>query len=239
LNHLFSITLVADFSYLTSDNANIDNVQTRVEVLWRTLVADTFNAQHPAPPECGKQFLAHVSSMVLKAFNEYKYGTKEKSLKDRLSGRMHAFLYQNFNRSIKEKKIAPLIKLFDSEPPTSCYGSETFIQSLDEVGGIYKSEPGGLGLGDWARPFEAFRQELGITFASRLLFRTDTGLLGVGPLELDIGAEVWILAGANTPAVLREGSTGKKQFLGEAYAHGVMHGEALELGLDFDDIILE
>jgi hypothetical protein len=100
--------------------------------------------------------------MMLKKFKEYKYGTKENSIKTRLSSRMHMFLYQSFNRSINEKKITPLMELFDSGPPTSCYGRETFIQSLGEVGEIYKSEPGGLGLGDWPRPFEDFRQELGI-----------------------------------------------------------------------------
>jgi hypothetical protein len=97
--------------------------------------------------------------MMLKTFKEYKYGTKENSIKARLSSRMHAFLYRSFNRSIKEKKITPLMELFDSEPPTSCYGRETFIQSPDEVGEIYKSEPRGLGLGDWARLFEDFKRE--------------------------------------------------------------------------------
>jgi hypothetical protein len=75
-----------------------------------------------------------------------------------------------------------------------------------------------------------------ISFGNRLGFRTDTDLPDVGPLELDIGAEV-CLAGENTPVVLRDGSSGKKKFLREAYVHGVMHGEALELGLDFDDIV--
>jgi hypothetical protein len=39
--------------------------------------------------------------------------------------------------------------------------------------------------------------------------------------------------------VLRNGSAGKKQFLGEAYVHGQMHGEVLNFQPVFVDIVLE
>lgn len=38
----------------------------RVGALWRTLVADTYNGQHPASSECGRQFTAHVSGLILR-----------------------------------------------------------------------------------------------------------------------------------------------------------------------------
>jgi len=61
----------------------------------------------------------------------------------------------------------------------------------------------------------------------------------MGPLEIEMTDEVWILAGAKTPLVLRDGSPERKKLLGEAYVHGLMHGEVLDLGLDFVNVILE
>lgn len=171
--------------------------------------------------------------------NEYgKKGRNHRSLKGRLTGRMHALLFETFNRPINEKKIVPLWKLIDSEPDTSRCGGATFYPKPHDISDVYVKEFSG-GLGEWTRPFEYFRLEHNITLGTRLLFRTDTVLLGVRPLELEISDEVWILAGANTPAVLRNGSAGKKQFLGVGGVYGAAHGEALDLRLGFVEIVLE
>ena len=50
---------------------------------------------------------------------------------------------------------------------------------------------------------------------------------------------VWVLVGANTPVVLRELENGRHQFLGEAYVHGIMHGEATDLVSELTNIMLE
>jgi hypothetical protein len=214
----------------------IQTLQTRVEVLWRTLVADTFQGQHPAPPECGEQFLAHASAIVGRIMKKYK--TNKDSFHTRVTGRMHSFLYRTLGRSINENKIGPWIKLFGSEPNTSHYKSEVFVQKLEEI--IARSTDQSIRTEEeWSRPFADFRREVDVTLGPRRLFRTTRGLLGMGPLEIEMGDEVWILAGANTPVVLRNGSTGKKKLLGEAYVHGLMHGEVLNFGLDLDDITLE
>jgi len=68
---------------------------------------------------------------------------------------------------------------------------------------------------------------------------TDTALLGVGPINAMVGDEVWVLAGARTPVVLRPSASGRHQLLGEAYVHGAMHGQALDCGLPLQDITLE
>lgn len=92
---------------------------------------------------------------------------------------------------------------------------------------------------EWSRPMADFRREVDLTLGTRRLFRTEGGLLGIGPLEINMGDEVWILAGAKTPLVLRDGSPGRKKLLGEAYVHGLMHGEVLDTGLDLVNVILE
>ncbi|KAK4446257.1 heterokaryon incompatibility protein-domain-containing protein [Podospora aff. communis PSN243] len=75
-----------------------------------------------------------------------------------------------------------------------------------------------------------------IMFMSRMLelkrghrmFRTPNNYLGMGPTSSQIGDEVWVLKGARTPFILRRKEPGRYQVIGEAYVHGIMHGEALQ-----------
>ena len=50
--------------------------------------------------------------------------------------------------------------------------------------------------------------------------------MGTGQPSVRDGDEVWFLHGAYLPVVLRPLATGKYRFMGEAYVHGVMYGEA-------------
>lgn len=74
----------------------------------------------------------------------------------------------------------------------------------------------------------------------RCLFQTEYHFMGYGPESLVMGDQVWIMLGANVPLLLRQLPNGRHQVTGEAYIHGLMHGEALRRG-DFklQDIVLE
>ena len=50
--------------------------------------------------------------------------------------------------------------------------------------------------------------------------------LGTGQPSVRGGDEIWFLHGAFSPVVLRRLPTGNYRFMGEAYVHGVMYGEA-------------
>ncbi|KAF8856023.1 hypothetical protein BDZ45DRAFT_675824 [Acephala macrosclerotiorum] len=54
--------------------------------------------------------------------------------------------------------------------------------------------------------------------------------LGLAPDSVAIGDEVWILAGSQVPFILRsvDGSLRRYKLIGEAYVHGIMHGEGME-----------
>ena len=56
-------------------------------------------------------------------------------------------------------------------------------------------------------------------------FRT-RNTLGVAQPSVRSGDEIWFLHRASTPVILRPLTTGKYRFMGEAYVHGVMFGEA-------------
>jgi len=42
-----------------------------------------------------------------------------------------------------------------------------------------------------------------------------------------VGDEVWVIAGADVPMVLRQRGGGKWSLVGECYVHGIMKGEAV------------
>jgi hypothetical protein len=76
-------------------------------------------------------------------------------------------------------------------------------------------------------------------FMSRNSFRTrlfitdcPTAVLGTGPDGTRVGDIVCVLFGSAVPLVLREvGNKGHYKLIGECYVAGIMHGEALDMGL--------
>jgi hypothetical protein len=88
---------------------------------------------------------------------------------------------------------------------------------------------------------EQMRQEIEHANDRRSLFRTSVGSLGIGPQSLQILDEVWILNGATVPFVLRPREDGTFQLIGEAYLHGLMHGELTSWRTDeiiYEDVCL-
>ncbi|KAF4617059.1 hypothetical protein G7Y89_g15091 [Cudoniella acicularis] len=55
-------------------------------------------------------------------------------------------------------------------------------------------------------------------------------MLGIGPDSLKKEDEVWAVAGADVPMVLRPRGEGKWRLVGECYVHGIMRGEAVRNG---------
>ncbi|KAK5652658.1 hypothetical protein OQA88_10252 [Cercophora sp. LCS_1] len=62
-----------------------------------------------------------------------------------------------------------------------------------------------------------------ITRESRCPFTLSTGLLGSGPLDMEIGDEVYLLQEIPTPMALRRSDEGTFRFIGAALVHGLMH----------------
>ncbi len=60
---------------------------------------------------------------------------------------------------------------------------------------------------------------------NRSLFITENGRVGIGNNILQPGDQVWLLAGAKVPFLLRGANAYTMQVVGEAYVDGVMYGE--------------
>ncbi|KAM0428826.1 hypothetical protein ACHAPT_006626 [Fusarium lateritium] len=62
--------------------------------------------------------------------------------------------------------------------------------------------------------------------SEKCMFATNKGQLGLGPKSTREGDEVWILAGADAPFILRRRENERYTLIGEAYVHGAMFAEA-------------
>jgi hypothetical protein len=74
----------------------------------------------------------------------------------------------------------------------------------------------------------------------RKLFITKGGHLGLGPVSMAVGDDVCIVKGAKVPFVLGSHQEGPDTYelRGEAYVHGLMHGEYSKVKKKFDWITL-
>lgn len=86
--------------------------------------------------------------------------------------------------------------------------------------------------------FGAQRAEIGMLksvlerHVRRKCFASGAGHVGLGPTDTKSGDVVVVLMGSSVPVILRPGltPTGPWKYVGEAYCHGFMHGEALREG---------
>jgi hypothetical protein len=62
----------------------------------------------------------------------------------------------------------------------------------------------------------------------RSVYTTEGGLLALASLQVVPGDEIWLVRGSRTPVVLRQAKEKEGYLLlGQAYVHGIMHGEAM------------
>ena len=74
---------------------------------------------------------------------------------------------------------------------------------------------------------------------NRRFFLTESGLIGLGLVETEEGDFICVLYGGNRPYILRRIDQRKKfQFIGEAYVHGIMYGEAVPEGVEDEEVTL-
>jgi hypothetical protein len=66
------------------------------------------------------------------------------------------------------------------------------------------------------------------TIAELEIFFSETGYLGLGPIDMLPGDIVCIFLGGTVPFIVRPREGCGYQLIGECYVHGVMFGEAME-----------
>ncbi|KAF9870431.1 hypothetical protein CkaCkLH20_12098 [Colletotrichum karsti] len=214
-----SFTQWADF-LLQCDPVYKPTNQCRVEAFWRTLIVDRDAFNHPAPTSLQKAFHHWISDHVVwEVYCAMKKGTDTADYMTRL------------------QSIQRLADSDVSKTVPSCEVIESYLERLREMDKQEEAE--GL--------FEGFRHQcqayVNLAFETlwdRRPFLTDTGYLGLGCQSLQLGDSLWIVAGCPSPMALRGLPTsGFHRVVGEAYLHGIMHGEAVSEQAEWREICIK
>jgi len=234
---------------------------TFAEALWRTLIADTEqpSGRCPASAWLGRAFaemmVLHLVLLKHSARDNFDVkrhiGVGKKLLKglwDQLREDPGAF----FNPGIEKQDVARYTQLVEKElhylaerrkrrrgvralmERTSMTLAE--ISLVDRSGVFLRPRSGTIITGGRA---EVYHNMVKAICERRRLFLTTGIYLGLGAMSAQQGDQVWILPGTNSPFILRSAGNGQFRLVGEAYVHGIMHGEAdMNGSLRFQDIEL-
>lgn len=87
---------------------------------------------------------------------------------------------------------------------------------------------------------DVFASDIAVAAANRTFFCTERGHLGLGPRIIREHDQCWIPQGSKAPCILRPIDGEKYKIIGEAYIHGLMRGEVVEVLSedDFEDIVI-
>lgn len=192
-----------------SDRHTVRNQQTRCEILWRTLLADTVNVDRPAPGNCGEAFaytlykrLDLLSSLVkherLTASHSGQYPTDEEQ--ETASAKFLRNLEAVEALEEMERHDWDAVQLKPGLLGTAAPVLTTVLSDLSE----YLQNPReAKGMSMPPTTLE-FWKRMNQVEKERSLFVTENhGYLGCGPAALEPGDEIWLLEGATVPFVLR------------------------------------
>jgi hypothetical protein len=196
-----------------------------IAAFWRTLIKDTFHEER-ADEKAGRTFVALLTMWVWElemalGMHPLEDNSEEGKIED---------------DTIEEDKIAPtrdaysqaqaLIKDLSARDKSGTVSSWEVIQDTIRLGNEeYGGELPECLVADYELMSESFRA----AYVGRRLFRTQSNYLGIGPQSLKNGDKVWVVAGAAVPLVLRLSGNGKWRLVGEAYVHGIMNGEVVDM----------
>ncbi|KAJ4366268.1 hypothetical protein N0V83_007904 [Neocucurbitaria cava] len=211
------LALSLDLPY--PDPGNTGNNPSRVEVLWRTLTTDIYNHTYPAPLEAGSLFIDYILNL---------------QIRHRLMPWSSADEFQPHHSPLSESIYPEWRTLLKLEPSNSPYCLEKYTERLTAVvESMFNGTYSPIGLAQ-------LQHELDQSGGSkRRLFKTRGGFMGTGPRSLRLGDEIWILYRGGLPFVLRPQPNGHYHLIGESFVYGVMHGEALRMGLPRENITIE
>jgi hypothetical protein len=203
--------------------------QTRFEAFWRTLAMDIWDHTCPAPQELGRHFAKTIIYMHM--FMPLEAG----------------FLI-GMEKQVRNWEVLKALSGVE-QGSIEAYAANAAPFAEDPVKLPTKHMPvftGSMMDGNWGD----FKDEVADHIADSIttwrnlqsrkpVLVSDNGLLGVGPEIATEGDELWVLAGARVPFVLRTGKEkGVYTLVGEAYVHGIMHGEALREEEKLEEIII-
>lgn len=202
------------------------------ERFWRTLVKNSFRNQ-PASEEAEEAFAALVRDRT-QGLCAHVNGLKESV---QILRAKKGDLVQLEQQSSELEELQPrleqtkklLQQLSGSVPQIYAWSEACRHCEEDERSGTTRVEDINDNSDDDANATISMLRDIESSFwaaySGRRLFRTKTGLFGISNQAVQKGDSVWILAGAETPFVLKNRNGNEWLVIGEAYVHGIMEGE--------------
>jgi hypothetical protein len=121
----------------------------------------------------------------------------------------------------------PILNHFSSGPNTDRVRAEPEHKYGYDVLAGFVTPPDNVTNQEQWRLEKSAKYRKNIKIGRRRTFSTINGFLGLGPQRDEIyeGDMVCILAGAQTPYILRKAGSGRQFLIGDCYVHGIMDGE--------------
>jgi hypothetical protein len=214
---IVKLTLSLDLPYPSPSQNGTQ--PSRIEILWRTLTTDIYAHTHPAPPAVGSLFIDYILNL---------------QIRHRLMPWSSNDSFQPHSSPLSDSIYPEWQTLLSLETPDSPYSLQKYKERLTSV--VESMFNGSYSPMQLAQLQHELDQSGG---KKRRIFKTKGGYMGTGPRSLQAGDEVWILHGGGLPFVLRPLPNGNFGLVGEAFVYGMMHGEALELGLTRRGVTIE
>ncbi|KAL1873513.1 hypothetical protein Daus18300_003876 [Diaporthe australafricana] len=204
------------------------------ESFWRTIIKNSFRNQ-PAENEAEHAFTTLVINRV-QALYAQVHGLKEsiQILKDN-----NADLIQMKQHMSELEVVEPLLertkgllsKVSEKVPQISAWSNVRERYGQTEESSTTREDSNDDAINDDEYETSSLLRDIESSFwaaySGRRVFRTKMGFFGISNQALEKGDRVWILAGAETPFVLRNRKGDEWRVIGEAYVHGFMKGEAV------------
>ncbi|KAK3617500.1 hypothetical protein LTR22_026718 [Elasticomyces elasticus] len=194
------------------------NGQDRTEAMWRTVIADRLSGMSPAPDITASHFKGWLQYIIAADIFGYSF---EPSLEPKEDWSEWSCLDEVHGSSSAASLVVPSVAELSS-----------FVERFREL--LVAGESSLPELRQLQASHDVFASGL-VMAGERPYFTTATGLLGLTPPSSHEDDQVWFFSGAKLPFVLRPEADGIHYTLvGEAYVHGYMRGEILDVTAESD-----
>lgn len=202
------------------------------DVFWRTLIsdADIWDDSSPASAQSARSMLrAWIMALTMMMVVLQALQARHQESTDRI---------ERLEKMLREAFINYVVFSRDYQFPGTSLGIEDKIVSRLPIEALYRhirvanvgsERYTSLGQGTARQDAIAGQSRVNNAMIAhmshRALFTISDGRIGKGPKSTLPGDQVWLLMGANVPYILRHIEESRYELVGEAYVHGVMHGE--------------
>jgi len=196
-----------------------------IEAIWRTLIGDCFNTKSPAPAHFGVSFYYLVLHQM--AITLFSFRMRE-SMPDPKLFWHDATLYEEFAQTgalPHRNEVVAQAELYYEE----------FLEGIE-----HGASQSGYFMPTKLPPMMAIRDRINPMILERCFIVTEKGRFGLAPRSAIPGDDVVFVRNARVPFIIRKVEGGNYEHVGEAYIHGLMHGELKSQGhLSLEEIILQ